>query len=210
MAPRRKNQESDLPQPFVEGEQVAAGDAGYVGSSSNPVREEVPPQSAPSADLGGSVVSLLQMMEGNRKLMEENRQVVTLQLRSLDEHYKYMSISSVVGHNSQPQQEKFSPPVNNQPSPHRANCGDSPATTHVEGPNDVGMGELPPRGGNPGPTFNIPGDQPPMHGAGQPPPIPMARPYVAPANMGGGVGLSGGDHIPPRAYPRPMPPQFNG
>ncbi|CAN0866660.1 hypothetical protein LINGRAHAP2_LOCUS9341 [Linum grandiflorum] len=42
--------------------------------------------------------------------------------------------------------------------------------------NDVGMGELPSRGGNHGPTFNIPVDQPPMHGAGQPSPIPMARP----------------------------------
>ncbi|CAN0826884.1 hypothetical protein LINGRAHAP2_LOCUS825 [Linum grandiflorum] len=66
------------------------------------------------------------------------------------------------------------------------------------------MGELPPRGGNPAPTSNILVDQPPMHGAGQPPPIPMARQYVAPANMGGGLGLSGGDHISPRAYPRPM------
>ncbi|CAN0917384.1 hypothetical protein LINGRAHAP2_LOCUS30261 [Linum grandiflorum] len=64
--------------------------------------------------------------------------------------------------------------------------------------------------GNSGPTFNIPVDQPPMHRAGQSPPIPMAWTYVAPANMGGGVGLSGGDHIPPCAYPRPMPPQFNG
>ncbi|CAN0912901.1 hypothetical protein LINGRAHAP2_LOCUS27603 [Linum grandiflorum] len=88
MAPRRKNQESDLPQPFVKEEQMAAGDAGYVGSSSNLVREEVPPQSVPTADLGGAVASLLQMMEGNRKLMEENRQVVTLQLRSLDERYE--------------------------------------------------------------------------------------------------------------------------
>ncbi|CAN0925458.1 hypothetical protein LINGRAHAP2_LOCUS34772 [Linum grandiflorum] len=121
-----------------------------------------------------------------------------------------MSIPSAVGHSSQPRQENFSSPVNNQPSPHRANRGDIPATTHVDGLNDVGMGELPPRGGNPSPTFNIPVDQSPMHRAGQPPPTPMARPYVAPANMGGGVGLSGGDHIPPRAYPRPMPPQFNG
>ncbi|CAN0882018.1 hypothetical protein LINGRAHAP2_LOCUS14569 [Linum grandiflorum] len=49
----------------------------------------------------------------------------------------------------------------------------------------LSMGELPPRGRNPSPTFNIPVDQLPMHGASQPPPIPMARPYVAPANMGG-------------------------
>ncbi|CAN0858083.1 hypothetical protein LINGRAHAP2_LOCUS7067 [Linum grandiflorum] len=189
---------------------MAAGDAGFVGSSSNLVREEVPPQSAPTADLGGAVASLLQMMEGNRKLTKENRQVVVENCQSLEGRLDGLGISSAVGHNSQPRQENFSPPVNNQPSPHCANGGDIPATTHVEGPNDVGIGELPPRGGNPSPTFNIPVDQPPMHEAGQPPPIPMARSYVAPANMGGGVGLSGGDHIPPRAYPRPMPPQFNG
>ncbi|CAN0858222.1 hypothetical protein LINGRAHAP2_LOCUS7138 [Linum grandiflorum] len=238
MAPRRKNQESDLPQPFVEEEQVAAGDAGYVGSSNNLVREEVPPQSAPVADLGGAVASLLQMMEGRLDGLGQNHQQVTLQLRSLDERYESynsrvdrlaqtrnrslddvnpithnfnanMSIPSAVGNSSQPRQENFSSPVNNQPSPHRANHGDIPATAHVEGLNDVGMGELPPRGGNPSPTFNIPVDQPPMHGAGQPPPIPMARPYMAPASVGGGGNL-GGDHIPPRAYPRPIPPQFNG
>ncbi|CAN0903354.1 hypothetical protein LINGRAHAP2_LOCUS22504 [Linum grandiflorum] len=49
------------------------------------------------------------------------------------------------------------------------------------------MGELPPRGGNSGSTFNIPVDQPSMHGAGQPPPISMARPYVATASMGWGA-----------------------
>ncbi|CAN0871395.1 hypothetical protein LINGRAHAP2_LOCUS9830 [Linum grandiflorum] len=185
MAPRRKNQKSDLPQPFVEEEQVAAGDAGYVGSSSNLVREEVPPQSAPTADLGGAVASLLQMMEGNRNLMEENRQSLEGRLDGLGQNHQQMSIPSVVGHSSQPRQENFSSPVNNQPSPHRANHGDIPATAHVEGLNDVGMGELPPRGGNASPTFNILVDQPPMHGAGQPPPIPMARPYVAPANVGG-------------------------
>ncbi|CAN0856370.1 hypothetical protein LINGRAHAP2_LOCUS6477 [Linum grandiflorum] len=84
MAPRRKNQESDLPQPFVEEEQMAVGDAGYVGSSSNLLREEVPPQSAPTADLGGVVASLLQMMEGNRKLMEENRQMMKENHHSLE------------------------------------------------------------------------------------------------------------------------------
>ncbi|CAN0827216.1 hypothetical protein LINGRAHAP2_LOCUS918 [Linum grandiflorum] len=188
---------------------MAVGDAGYVGSYNNLVREEVPPQSAPTVDLGGAVASLLQMMEGNCKLMKENRQQVTLQLKSLDERYANMSVPRAVGHSSQPRQDNFSPLVNNQPSPHRANRGDIPATTHVEGPNDVGMGELPPRGRNSGPTFNILVDQPPMYGAGQPPPIPMARPYVAPASMGGGAGLSGGDHIPSRAYPTPMPPQFN-
>ncbi|CAN0928103.1 hypothetical protein LINGRAHAP2_LOCUS36274 [Linum grandiflorum] len=95
-------------------------------------------------------------MEGNHKLMEENRQSLegrldglgqnhqqgTLQLKSLDERY-----------------ESYNSRVDRR----------------------VGMGELPPRGGNPAPTFNIPVDQLPMHEAGQPPPIPMARPYVAPA-----------------------------
>ncbi|CAN0904195.1 hypothetical protein LINGRAHAP2_LOCUS22954 [Linum grandiflorum] len=88
MAPRRKNQESDLPQPFVEEGQMDAGGAGYLGSSDNLVREEVPPQLVPTADLGGAVASLLQMMEENRKLMEENHQQVTLQLKSLDERYE--------------------------------------------------------------------------------------------------------------------------
>ncbi|CAN0917383.1 hypothetical protein LINGRAHAP2_LOCUS30260 [Linum grandiflorum] len=54
----------------------ATDDAGYGASSSNLVREAVPPQSKPTADLGGAVESLLQMMEGNPKLMEENLQVV--------------------------------------------------------------------------------------------------------------------------------------
>ncbi|CAN0912873.1 hypothetical protein LINGRAHAP2_LOCUS27588 [Linum grandiflorum] len=165
MAPRKRNQESDLPQPFVEEEQVAAGDAG-VGSSNNLVREEVPPQSAPTADVGGAVASLLQMMEGRLDGLGQNHQQVTLQLRSLDERYESynsrvdrlaqtrnrslddvnpithnfnanMSIPSAVGHSSQPRQENFSSPVNNQPSPHRTNRGDIPATTHVEGLNDV-------------------------------------------------------------------------
>ncbi|CAN0928104.1 hypothetical protein LINGRAHAP2_LOCUS36274 [Linum grandiflorum] len=88
MAPRRKNQESDLPQPFVEEEQMAAGDAGYVGYSSNLVREEVPHQLAPSADLGGAVASLLQMMEGRLDGLGQNHQQGTLQLKSLDERYE--------------------------------------------------------------------------------------------------------------------------
>ncbi|CAN0859676.1 hypothetical protein LINGRAHAP2_LOCUS7730 [Linum grandiflorum] len=72
------------------------------------------------------------------------------------------------------------------------------------------MRELPPRGRNSTPTFNILVDQTPMHGFCQPPSIPIARTYMAPANMGGGVGLSGVDRIPPHAYPRLMPPQLNG
>ncbi|CAN0860826.1 hypothetical protein LINGRAHAP2_LOCUS8050 [Linum grandiflorum] len=210
MAPRRKNQEIDLPQPFVEEKQVAAGDAGHVGSSSNLVREEVSPQSAPTADLGGAVASLLQMMEGSRKLMVEDRQMIEENHQSLEGRLINMSFPLVGGRSSQPRQENFSPLVNNQPSPHRPNRGDNSATIHVEGPNDVGMRELPPRCKNFAPTFNIPVNQPPMHGVCQPPPILMARTYVASAYMRGGVGFSGGDHIPPHAYPRPMPPQSNG
>ncbi|CAN0913429.1 hypothetical protein LINGRAHAP2_LOCUS27920, partial [Linum grandiflorum] len=104
------------------------GDAGYVGSSSNPVREEVPPQSAPTTDLGGAVASLLQMMEGNHNLMEENRQSLEGRLDGLGQNHQQMSIPSTVGHSSQPRQENFSSPVNNQPSPYRANRGDMPAT----------------------------------------------------------------------------------
>ncbi|CAN0829178.1 hypothetical protein LINGRAHAP2_LOCUS1064 [Linum grandiflorum] len=164
---------------------------------------------------------VIEVVNKNRNDFDEFRNFLTSSVaqtrnRSLDDvnpithnFNANMSIPSAFGHSSQPRQENFSSPVNNQPSPHRANHGDIPATAHVEGLNDVGMGELPSRGGNPSPTFNIPVDQPPMHGAGQPPPIPMARPYVAPANVGGGGNL-GGDHIPPRAYPRPIPPQFNG
>ncbi|CAN0917447.1 hypothetical protein LINGRAHAP2_LOCUS30299 [Linum grandiflorum] len=80
------NHESDLPQPFVEEEQMAAGDAGYVETSSNLVREEVPPRSVPSADLGGAVASLHQMMEGNCKLMEENRQVAVENRQMMEEN----------------------------------------------------------------------------------------------------------------------------
>ncbi|CAN0905336.1 hypothetical protein LINGRAHAP2_LOCUS23600 [Linum grandiflorum] len=209
MAPRRKNQEIDLPPPFVEEKQVAAGDAGHVGSSSNIVREEVPPQSAPTADLGGAVASLLQMMEGSRKLMVEDRQDVNLIIHNFNGNMN-MSFPPAGGRSSQPRQENFSPLVNNQPSPHRPNRGDSSATIHVDGPNDVGMRELPPRGKIFAPTFNIPVHQPPMHGVYQPPPISMARTYVASGHLGWGVDLSGGDHILSHAYQRPMPPQFNG
>ncbi|CAN0843504.1 hypothetical protein LINGRAHAP2_LOCUS3884 [Linum grandiflorum] len=66
---------------------MVAGDAGYVGSSSNLVREDVPHQSAPSADLGGAVASLLQIMEGNRKLMEENRQMVVENRQMMEENH---------------------------------------------------------------------------------------------------------------------------
>ncbi|CAN0883775.1 hypothetical protein LINGRAHAP2_LOCUS14635 [Linum grandiflorum] len=74
----------------------------------------------------------------------------------------------------------------------------------------VGMRELPPHGKMFAPTFNIVVHQPPMHGVCQLPPISMARTYVASGHLGWGVGLSGGDHILSHAYPRPMPPQFNG
>ncbi|CAN0904250.1 hypothetical protein LINGRAHAP2_LOCUS22979 [Linum grandiflorum] len=210
MAPRRYDQESDLPQPFVEEEQMAAGDGGYAGSSINLVREEVPPQSAPTVDLDGAVASLLQMMEGSRKLMVEDRQMMKENHQSLEGRLINMNFPLAGGCSSQPRQENFSPLVNNQPSPHRPNRGDSSATIHVEGPNDVGRRELPPRGKKFSPTFNIPVHQPPMHGVCQPPPISMARTYVASGHLGWGVGLSDGDHILSHAYPRPIPPQFNG
>ncbi|CAN0905338.1 hypothetical protein LINGRAHAP2_LOCUS23601 [Linum grandiflorum] len=143
MAPRRKNQEIDLPPPFVEEKQVAAGDAGHVGSSSNIVREEVPPQSAPTADLGGAVASLLQMMEGSRKLMVEDRQDVNLIIHNFNGNMN-MSFPLAGGRSSQPRQENFSPLVNNQPSPHRPNRGDSSATIHVEGPSHHVVKFLPP------------------------------------------------------------------
>ncbi|CAN0915311.1 hypothetical protein LINGRAHAP2_LOCUS29059 [Linum grandiflorum] len=52
-----------------------------------------------------------------------------------------MSFPLAGGYSSQPRQENFSPLVNNQPSPHRPNRGDSSAIIHVEGPNDVRMRE---------------------------------------------------------------------
>ncbi|CAN0917596.1 hypothetical protein LINGRAHAP2_LOCUS30391 [Linum grandiflorum] len=77
------------------------------------------------------------MMEENRQSLEgrvdglgQNHQQVTLQLKSLNEHYE---------------------------------------SYHYRVDRHVGRGELPPRGGNSSPTFNIPVDQPPMHIAGQPP-----------------------------------------
>ncbi|CAN0827332.1 hypothetical protein LINGRAHAP2_LOCUS955 [Linum grandiflorum] len=129
------------------------------------------------------VVENRQSLEGRLDGLGQNHQQVTLQLKSLDERYESynsrvdrlaqirnrslddvnpithnfnanVGIPSTVGHNNRPRQEKFLPPVNNRPSPHRANCGDIPATTHVQGPNDVGMGELPSSGRNHGPTFN--------------------------------------------------------
>ncbi|CAN0888633.1 hypothetical protein LINGRAHAP2_LOCUS15890 [Linum grandiflorum] len=86
------------------------------------------------------------MMKGRMDGLGQNHQQVTLQLRSLDERYESynsrvdrlaqtrnrslddvnpithsfnanMSIPSAVGHSSQPRQENFSSPVNNQPSP---------------------------------------------------------------------------------------------
>ncbi|CAN0928677.1 hypothetical protein LINGRAHAP2_LOCUS36626 [Linum grandiflorum] len=109
---------------------------------------------------------VIEVVNKNRNDFDEFRNFLTSSVaqtrnRSLDDvnpithnFNANMSIPSAVGHSSQPRQENFSSPVNNQPSPHRANHGDIPATAHVEGLNDVGMGELPPRGGNPSPTFN--------------------------------------------------------
>ncbi|CAN0905339.1 hypothetical protein LINGRAHAP2_LOCUS23601 [Linum grandiflorum] len=70
----------------------------------------------------------------------------------------------------------------------------------------LSQGSFPPRGKIFAPTFNIPVHQPPMHGVYQPPPISMARTYVASGHLGWGVDLSGGDHILSHAYQRPMPP----
>ncbi|CAN0846189.1 hypothetical protein LINGRAHAP2_LOCUS4338 [Linum grandiflorum] len=192
MAPRRRNQEGDLPQTSVEEKQVAGADAGHGGgSSSNLAGEVAPPQSVPSVDLGGTRTRSL---DGVNTTNNFNGSA---------------SISTANGLNGQLHVENFPPHVASQLPTHRANHGDIPPATHVEGPHDAGMGELPPHGETSIPTFNIPVDQPPAQGFGQPSAIPMTRPYVAPANMGGGSNL-GGDHIPPRAYPRPIPPQFNG
>ncbi|CAN0861436.1 hypothetical protein LINGRAHAP2_LOCUS8206 [Linum grandiflorum] len=234
MAPRRRNQEGDLPPTSVEEEQVAGADAGHSGgSSSNLAGEVAPPQSVPSVDLGGV---LSQIREENRKNAQTDRrfgqvfEVVNKNRNDFDEFRNFLassvtqtrtrsldgvnttsnfngsaSIPTANGMNGQPHVENFPPHMASQLPTHRANRGDIPPATHVEGPHDAGMGELPPRGETSIPTFNSPVDQPPAQGFGQPSPILMARPYVAPANMGGGGNL-GGDHIPPRAYPRPMPP----
>ncbi|CAI0462310.1 unnamed protein product, partial [Linum tenue] len=113
------------------------------------------------------------------------------------------SSSPVGGGNGQPRQDNLFPPVTNQPTPHRMNRGEIPATTQVEGIPNVGVGEIPPRGENLRVTHSTPVEPPPI-------PIPVLRPYTVPAHMGGGVGLGGGDQVPPRAYTTPMPPHFNG
>ncbi|CAI0374579.1 unnamed protein product [Linum tenue] len=114
-----------------------------------------------------------------------------------------LNSSPAGGGNGQPRQDNLFPPMTNQPTPYRMNRGEIPATTQVEGIPNVGVGEIPPRGENLGVTHSAPVEPPPI-------PIPMARPYTVPAHMGGGVGLGGGDQVPPRAYPTPMPPHFNG
>ncbi|CAN0907732.1 hypothetical protein LINGRAHAP2_LOCUS24950 [Linum grandiflorum] len=105
-------------------------------------------------------------MEGNRKLIEENRQVVVENRQSLEGRLDGL------GQNHQ------------QVTLQLKSLDERYESYNSRVDRRLSMGELPPRGGNPSPTFNIPVDQPPMHGAGQPPPIPMAKPYVAPANMG--------------------------
>ncbi|CAN0847315.1 hypothetical protein LINGRAHAP2_LOCUS4914 [Linum grandiflorum] len=102
-------------------------------------------------------------MEGNRKLMEENRQVVEGRLDGFGQNHQ-------------------------QVTPQLKSLYERYESYNCRVDRRVGMGELPPRGRNSGPTFIIPVDQPHMHG--------MARPYVAPASIGGEVGLSGGDPIP--------------
>ncbi|CAN0917265.1 hypothetical protein LINGRAHAP2_LOCUS30184 [Linum grandiflorum] len=56
MAPKRRNQEGDLPQTYVEEEHVVGADVGHSGGrSSNLAGEVALPQSVPSVDLGRSV-----------------------------------------------------------------------------------------------------------------------------------------------------------
>ncbi|CAN0871037.1 hypothetical protein LINGRAHAP2_LOCUS9735 [Linum grandiflorum] len=82
MAPRRRNQEGDLPQTSVKEEQVAGADAGHGGgSSSNLAGEVAPPQLVPSVDLGGVLSQMMEenqemMLENHRQMMEENRKIM--------------------------------------------------------------------------------------------------------------------------------------
>ncbi|CAN0856368.1 hypothetical protein LINGRAHAP2_LOCUS6477 [Linum grandiflorum] len=124
-------------------------------------------------------------MEENRQMMKENHHSLEGLLDELDQNHQEIALQLTL---LDERYESYNSRVDRR----------------------VGMRELPPRGGNSAPTFNILADQPPMHGVCQHPPIPMERAYVTPANMEVRVGLSGGDHMPPHAYPRPMPPQFNG
>ncbi|CAN0858522.1 hypothetical protein LINGRAHAP2_LOCUS7295 [Linum grandiflorum] len=151
MAPRRRNQEGVLPQTSVDKEQVAGADAGHGGgSSSNLAGEVAPPQSVSGVDLGGvlsqDVVNTTSNFNGSA------------------------SIPATGGMNGQPRVENFPPHVASQLVTHCANNGDIPPATHVDGHNDAGIGELPQRGKTSIPTFNIPVDQPPAQGFGQPPP----------------------------------------
>ncbi|CAL1381154.1 unnamed protein product [Linum trigynum] len=77
MAPRRRNQEGDVPAGFVE-EQAAniehgqAADAVTGGNGG----AEILVATAPGGDLGEVVGALRQMMEENRKMLAENRQAL--------------------------------------------------------------------------------------------------------------------------------------
>ncbi|CAI0391241.1 unnamed protein product, partial [Linum tenue] len=50
------------------------------------------------------------------------------------------SSSPVGGGNGQPRQDNLFPPMTNQPTPHRMNRGEIPATSQVEGIPNVGVG----------------------------------------------------------------------
>ncbi|CAI0428999.1 unnamed protein product [Linum tenue] len=89
-----------------------------------------------------------------------------------------LSSSPAGGGNGQPRQDNLFPPMTNQPTPHRMNRGEIPATTQVEGIPNVGVGEIPPRGENLGVTHSAPVEPPPI-------PMPVARPYTVLAHMGG-------------------------
>ncbi|CAL1390186.1 unnamed protein product [Linum trigynum] len=121
-------------------------------------------------------------------------------------------LSPAGGRNGQPRQETLPPQTASQPPPRRVGDVEIPVTTQVGESSQarVGVEVVPPRGENLATMFNTRVEQPPVQ-VGARPSIPEARPYVAPVNLGVGGGLGGNiDQIPPRGYPTPMPPHFNG
>ncbi|CAN0925193.1 hypothetical protein LINGRAHAP2_LOCUS34617 [Linum grandiflorum] len=89
MAPRRKNQKVDIPQTYVEDEQVVGTEAGGHGggSLSNLAGEVAPLLLVSSVDLGGAFASLLQMMEENHKTMDEDRQLMVETGQSIEKSF---------------------------------------------------------------------------------------------------------------------------
>ncbi|CAN0843905.1 hypothetical protein LINGRAHAP2_LOCUS4117, partial [Linum grandiflorum] len=156
VAPRRSNQEGDLPQTSVQEGQVAGADASHGGgSSSNLAGVVAPPQSVPSVDLGGVLSQIREMMLESRQVMVENGQQVNLRLASFDERYEShnarmdrltqartrsldgvnttsnfngsASIPTANGLNGQPHVENFPPHVARQLPTHHENRGDIPS-----------------------------------------------------------------------------------